>query len=88
MLHIKELESVLEVAHVDLVEALSPSGDKRYNSFLGSLDRYRKTPLFLPCNKDETSVDTALLLWNRVLSHIWLFKNIIGYIDSKLTSAL
>ncbi|MBW0556910.1 hypothetical protein O181_096625 [Austropuccinia psidii MF-1] len=33
-------------------------------------------------------MDTALLLWSRVISHTGLFKNIISDIDPKLTSAL
>ncbi|MBW0522095.1 hypothetical protein O181_061810 [Austropuccinia psidii MF-1] len=33
-------------------------------------------------------MDTALLLWSRVISHTWLFKNIISDRDPKFTSAL
>ncbi|MBW0583763.1 hypothetical protein O181_123478 [Austropuccinia psidii MF-1] len=70
------------------VKALCPSGDKSYNACLVIVDRYRSTPIFLPCHKDETAMDTALLLWNRVISHTGLFKNIISYRDPKFTSAL
>ncbi|MBW0551806.1 hypothetical protein O181_091521 [Austropuccinia psidii MF-1] len=68
--------------------ALPPSGDKSYNSCLVIVDRYSKTPIFLPCNKDDTAMDTALLLWSRVISHTGLFKNIICERDPKFTSAL
>ncbi|MBW0580573.1 hypothetical protein O181_120288, partial [Austropuccinia psidii MF-1] len=51
------------------VTALAPSGDKRYNACLFILDRYSKTPIFLPCHKDDTDMDTALLLWIRVTFH-------------------
>ncbi|MBW0488107.1 hypothetical protein O181_027822 [Austropuccinia psidii MF-1] len=33
-------------------------------------------------------MDTALLLWSRVISHILIFRNIISERDPKLTSAL
>ncbi|MBW0557955.1 hypothetical protein O181_097670 [Austropuccinia psidii MF-1] len=33
-------------------------------------------------------MNTALLIWNRVISHTGLFKNIISYRDPKFTSAL
>ncbi|MBW0510117.1 hypothetical protein O181_049832 [Austropuccinia psidii MF-1] len=33
-------------------------------------------------------MDTALLIWNRVISHTGLFKNIISDRDPKFTSAL
>ncbi|MBW0506507.1 hypothetical protein O181_046222 [Austropuccinia psidii MF-1] len=48
----------------------------------------RKTPIFLPCHKDETAMDTALLIWNRVISHTGLFKNIISDRDPKFKLAL
>ncbi|MBW0573816.1 hypothetical protein O181_113531 [Austropuccinia psidii MF-1] len=64
---------------MDWVTALPPGGGRRYNSFLVIVDRYSKTPIFLPCHKDDTAMDTALLLWSRVISHTGLFKNIITY---------
>ncbi|MBW0566950.1 hypothetical protein O181_106665 [Austropuccinia psidii MF-1] len=73
---------------MDWVTVLPPSGDKSYNSCLVIVDRYSKTPIFLPCHKDDTAMDTALLLWGRVISHTGLFKNIISDRDPKSTSAL
>ncbi|MBW0551177.1 hypothetical protein O181_090892 [Austropuccinia psidii MF-1] len=73
---------------MDWVTALPPSGDKSYNAFLVIVDRYSKTPVFLPCHKDDTAMDTALLLCSRVISHTGLFKIIISDRDPKLTSAL
>ncbi|MBW0510475.1 hypothetical protein O181_050190 [Austropuccinia psidii MF-1] len=70
------------------VTALPPSGYKVYNACLFIVERYRKTTIFLPCHKDNTAMDTALLLWSRAISHIGLFKNIISNIDTKLKSAL
>ncbi|MBW0512948.1 hypothetical protein O181_052663 [Austropuccinia psidii MF-1] len=44
-------------------------------------------PILLPFNKDYTSMDTAFLLWNRIISHTWLFKNILSDRDPKFTSS-
>ncbi|MBW0523849.1 hypothetical protein O181_063564 [Austropuccinia psidii MF-1] len=73
---------------MDWVTALPPSGDRSYTSCVVIEDRYRKTPIFLPCHKNDTAMDKALLLWNRVISHKGLFKNIISDRDPKFTSAL
>ncbi|MBW0564997.1 hypothetical protein O181_104712 [Austropuccinia psidii MF-1] len=88
MIHIQEPQSPWEVAHMDWVTDLPPIGEKCYNAFLVIVDRYSKTPIFLPCHKDDTAMDTALILWGRVISHTGLFKNIISDRDPKLTSAL
>ncbi|MBW0461322.1 hypothetical protein O181_001037 [Austropuccinia psidii MF-1] len=88
MINIKEPESPWEAVHMDWVTELPPSGHKSYNSCLVIVDRYRKTPIFLPCHKDDTAMDTALLIWSRVISQTGLFKNIISVIDPRFTSAL
>ncbi|MBW0557801.1 hypothetical protein O181_097516 [Austropuccinia psidii MF-1] len=88
MIHIQEPSIPWEVVHMDRVTALPPGGDKSYNSCLVIVDRYSKTPIFLPCHKDDTAMDTALLIWDRVISHNGLFKNIISDRDPKFTSAL
>ncbi|MBW0557384.1 hypothetical protein O181_097099 [Austropuccinia psidii MF-1] len=64
------------------------SGGSSYNACLVTVDIYSKTPIFLPRHKDDTAMDTALLLWSRVISHTGLFKNIISDRDPKFTSAL
>ncbi|MBW0511771.1 hypothetical protein O181_051486 [Austropuccinia psidii MF-1] len=66
MIHIQEPKSPWEVVHMDWVTALCPSGDKSYNACLVIVDRYSKTLIFLPCHKDDTAMDTALLLWSRL----------------------
>ncbi|MBW0584163.1 hypothetical protein O181_123878 [Austropuccinia psidii MF-1] len=88
MIHIKEPKSPWEVVHMDWVTAPPPSGEKNYNACLVIVDRCRKTTIFLPCHKDVTAMDTALLLWSRVISHTGLFGNIISDRDPKFTSAL
>ncbi|MBW0508403.1 hypothetical protein O181_048118 [Austropuccinia psidii MF-1] len=88
MIQIQEPKSPWEVVHMDWVTEIPPSGDKGYNAFLVIVDRYRKTPIFLPCHQDYTAMDTALLLWSRFIYHTGLFKNIISDRDPKFTSSL
>ncbi|MBW0541187.1 hypothetical protein O181_080902 [Austropuccinia psidii MF-1] len=88
MIHIKEPKSPWEVVHIDWVTVLPPSGDRSYNACLALVCRYSKTPIFLPCRKNETAMNKALLLWSRVTSHTGLFKNIISDRDPKFKSAL
>ncbi|MBW0470794.1 hypothetical protein O181_010509 [Austropuccinia psidii MF-1] len=73
---------------MDWVTALPQSGYKSYNACLAIVDRYSKTPIFLPCHKDDIPMDTALLLWSRVISQTGFSKNIISDRDPKFTSAL
>ncbi|MBW0529135.1 hypothetical protein O181_068850 [Austropuccinia psidii MF-1] len=44
--------------------------------------------MLLPYHKYDTCMDPDLLLWNRVICHTGLFKNIIHDIYTKLKSAL
>ncbi|MBW0499693.1 hypothetical protein O181_039408 [Austropuccinia psidii MF-1] len=73
---------------MDLVTALPPSGERSCNSCLVIVDSYSKALIFLPFHKDDTAMDIALPIWNRVISHIGFFNNIIIYRDPKFTSAL
>ncbi|MBW0502164.1 hypothetical protein O181_041879 [Austropuccinia psidii MF-1] len=70
------------------VTALPPGGYRSFNACLVLVDRYRKTPMFLPCHKDDTAMNTAIMIWNRFISHTGLVQNIISDRDSKVTSAL
>ncbi|MBW0570345.1 hypothetical protein O181_110060 [Austropuccinia psidii MF-1] len=88
MIHIQEPKSPWEVVHMEWFTALPPIGDKGHNACLVLVDTYSKTPIFLPCHKADTAMDTALLLWSRGISHTGLFKNIISERDPKFTSAL
>ncbi|MBW0550985.1 hypothetical protein O181_090700 [Austropuccinia psidii MF-1] len=49
MIHIQGIRSPWEVSHMDCITALPPSGGKGYNACLVIVDRYSKTPIFLPC---------------------------------------
>ncbi|MBW0549268.1 hypothetical protein O181_088983 [Austropuccinia psidii MF-1] len=44
--------------------------------------------MFLPFNKDDKAMDTAIMIWNKVISHTGLFQKIISDRDPKFTSAL
>ncbi|MBW0570490.1 hypothetical protein O181_110205 [Austropuccinia psidii MF-1] len=44
--------------------------------------------MFLPCHKDDTAMDTTIMIWNKVISHTGLFQNIISDRDPKFTSEL
>ncbi|MBW0525317.1 hypothetical protein O181_065032, partial [Austropuccinia psidii MF-1] len=73
---------------MDLVTALPPGGDRSYNACLVIVCRFGKTPIFLPCHKGNTAMDTAFLIWNRVVSRAGIFTKIISDRDPKFTSAL
>ncbi|MBW0523083.1 hypothetical protein O181_062798 [Austropuccinia psidii MF-1] len=69
---------------MDWITALPPGGDRSYDACLVLVDRYRKTPMFLPCHNN----DTAIMICNKVFSHTGLFQNIIGDRDQTFTAAL
>ncbi|MBW0557816.1 hypothetical protein O181_097531 [Austropuccinia psidii MF-1] len=88
MIKIQETRRPWEIVHMDWVTSLPPGGDRSYNSCLVIFDRFSKTPIFLPCHMDDTATDTALLIWNRVISWTCIFTNIISDRDPKFTSEL
>ncbi|MBW0585940.1 hypothetical protein O181_125655 [Austropuccinia psidii MF-1] len=88
MMKIEEPSRPWEVFHMDWVTGLPPGGDRRYNAFLVIVQKFSKTPILLPCHKDGTAMDTALLIWNRVVSCTGIFTSIISDRDPKFTSAL
>ncbi|MBW0560047.1 hypothetical protein O181_099762 [Austropuccinia psidii MF-1] len=88
MIQIQEPKSHWEIVRMDWVTARPPGGDRSYNACLVLVDRYSKTPMFLPCHKNDTAMDTAIMIWNKVISHRGFFQNIISDRDPKFTSAL
>ncbi|MBW0529880.1 hypothetical protein O181_069595 [Austropuccinia psidii MF-1] len=83
MIQIQEPKSLWEIVHKDWVTTLPPGGDRSYNACLVLVNRYSKTPMFLPCCKDYTAMDTAMMIWNKVISHTGLFQIIIIDRDPK-----
>ncbi|MBW0560171.1 hypothetical protein O181_099886 [Austropuccinia psidii MF-1] len=84
MIQIQEPKSPWEIVHMVWVTALPPSGDRSFNACVVLVDRYSKTPMFLPFNKDDTAMYTAIMIFNRVISHKGLFQNIIIDTDPKI----
>ncbi|MBW0482204.1 hypothetical protein O181_021919 [Austropuccinia psidii MF-1] len=74
MIKIQEPRKPWETVHMDWAAGLQPGGDRSYNACLVIVDRFSKTPIFLPCQKDEKAMDTALLIWNRVILWTGIFK--------------
>ncbi|MBW0565137.1 hypothetical protein O181_104852 [Austropuccinia psidii MF-1] len=70
------------------VTGLPPGVERGYNACQVIVERFSETPIFLPFHKDDTAMDTAILIWNRVVSWTGIFTNIISNTDPKFTSAL
>ncbi|MBW0588634.1 hypothetical protein O181_128349 [Austropuccinia psidii MF-1] len=73
---------------MDWLTASPPGRDRSYNACLVLVDRYSKNPMLLPCHKYDTAMDTAIMIWNKVISHTGLFQNIISDKDPNFTSEL
>ncbi|MBW0491167.1 hypothetical protein O181_030882 [Austropuccinia psidii MF-1] len=69
MIQIQEPKYPWEIVHMDWITALPPGGDISYTACLVLVDRYSKTPMFLPCHKAERAIDTAIMRWNKAISH-------------------
>ncbi|MBW0527392.1 hypothetical protein O181_067107 [Austropuccinia psidii MF-1] len=72
-----------EIVHMDWVTALPPGGYRSYNAYLVLVYRYSKPPIFLQFHNDDTAMDTAIILWNKLISHTGFvrcgFENLIKY---------
>ncbi|MBW0591748.1 hypothetical protein O181_131463 [Austropuccinia psidii MF-1] len=88
MMKIQEPSRPWEIVNMDWVAGLPPGGDRIYNAFLVTVDRFSKTPIFLPFHKDDIAMNTALLMWKRVVSWTGIFTNIISDRDAELNLAL
>ncbi|MBW0572814.1 hypothetical protein O181_112529 [Austropuccinia psidii MF-1] len=84
--HIEEPKRPWETINMDLVTGLVPGGKENFNSCLIIVDRIRKSMRCLPCHKEDTAIDTALLFWNNIISTCGVPKIIISYRDPKFTS--
>ncbi|MBW0523653.1 hypothetical protein O181_063368 [Austropuccinia psidii MF-1] len=65
MIQVQEPKSPWEIVHMDWLTALPPGGGRSYNECLLLVDRNSKTPMFLQFCKDDTSMDTAIMIWNK-----------------------
>ncbi|MBW0499587.1 hypothetical protein O181_039302 [Austropuccinia psidii MF-1] len=53
---------------MDWVTDLPPGGERSYNACLVLVKRYSKNKMFLPCHKDDTAMDRAIMLFGTNLS--------------------
>ncbi|MBW0498024.1 hypothetical protein O181_037739 [Austropuccinia psidii MF-1] len=71
---------------MDWVTGLVPGGKEKFNAFLIIVYRFRKSVRCLPCHKEDTAMDTALLFWNNIISTCGVPKVIISDRDPKFKS--
>ncbi|MBW0567884.1 hypothetical protein O181_107599 [Austropuccinia psidii MF-1] len=71
---------------MDWVTGLVPGGKENYNACLIIVDRFRKSMRCLPCHKEDTAMDTALLFCNKIISNYGVLKIIISDRDLNFTS--
>ncbi|MBW0574808.1 hypothetical protein O181_114523 [Austropuccinia psidii MF-1] len=62
MINIQKPRRPWEIVYMEWVTGLPPGGDASSDAFLVIFDRFSKTLIFLPCHKDDTAMDTALLI--------------------------
>ncbi|MBW0520470.1 hypothetical protein O181_060185 [Austropuccinia psidii MF-1] len=68
------------------VTGIVPEGKESFNYYLVIVHRYSKGVRCLPCNKEDTAMDTALLFWYNIISTCGIPKNIISDRDPKFIS--
>ncbi|MBW0540747.1 hypothetical protein O181_080462 [Austropuccinia psidii MF-1] len=71
---------------MDWVTGLVPGGNKNFNACRVIADRYSMIVWCLPCHREDTAMDKALLLWNNIISTCGVPKVIISDRDPKFTS--
>ncbi|MBW0500740.1 hypothetical protein O181_040455 [Austropuccinia psidii MF-1] len=84
--HIEEPKHPWETINIDGVTGLVPGSKKNVNSCLIIIDSFRKCLRCLPCHKEDTEMDTALLYFNKIISNSGIPKIIISDRDPKFTS--
>ncbi|MBW0515267.1 hypothetical protein O181_054982 [Austropuccinia psidii MF-1] len=68
---------------MDWVTGLVSGGKENFNAFLIIFDRFSKSVRCLPCHKDDTAMDTALLFLNNIISTCGVPQIIISDRDPK-----
>ncbi|POV94569.1 hypothetical protein PSHT_16136 [Puccinia striiformis] len=75
-----------DIINMDWVTSLAPGGSCSHNACLVVVDRFSKAPIFVPCFKEDSAMDTAILFWNRVMPRTGIPRIIISDRDPKFTS--
>ncbi|MBW0507767.1 hypothetical protein O181_047482 [Austropuccinia psidii MF-1] len=70
---------------MDWVTGLVPGGKENFNACFIIVDRFSKSVRCLPCHKEDTAMDTALLFWNNIISTCGVPKIIISDREPKFT---
>ncbi|MBW0484598.1 hypothetical protein O181_024313 [Austropuccinia psidii MF-1] len=81
--HIEETKNLCETIKMDWVTGLVPGGKENFNAFLIIVDRFSKSVRCIPCHKEDTAMDTALLFWNKIISTCGVPKIIMSDRDPK-----
>ncbi|MBW0501830.1 hypothetical protein O181_041545 [Austropuccinia psidii MF-1] len=68
---------------MEWVTGLVPGSKENYNSCLIIVDRFSKIMRCLPCHKEDTAMDTAMLFWNNIISSYGVPKIIISDMNPK-----
>ncbi|MBW0477562.1 hypothetical protein O181_017277 [Austropuccinia psidii MF-1] len=84
--HIEEPKHPWETINMDWVTGHVPGGKENCNACLIIADRFSKSIRCLRCHKEETTMDTALVFWNNIMSTCGVPKIIINDRDPKFTS--
>ncbi|MBW0475118.1 hypothetical protein O181_014833 [Austropuccinia psidii MF-1] len=84
--HIEEPKNPWESINMDWVTGLVPGGRENFNSFMIIVDRFSKRIGSLPCHKEDTGMNKALLFWNKIISTCRGPKIIISDRDPKFKS--
>ncbi|MBW0547417.1 hypothetical protein O181_087132 [Austropuccinia psidii MF-1] len=71
---------------MDWVTGNVPGGKESFNALLVIVYRYSKSVRCLPCHKEDTAINTALLFWNNIISTFGVPKIIISDRDPKFKS--
>ncbi|MBW0490119.1 hypothetical protein O181_029834 [Austropuccinia psidii MF-1] len=81
--HKEEPKNPWETINIDWVTGPVPGGKENFNSCLIIADRFSKSMRCLPGHKEDTAMNTALLLWNNIISTCGVPKIIISDRDPK-----
>ncbi|MBW0511529.1 hypothetical protein O181_051244 [Austropuccinia psidii MF-1] len=86
--HIEDPKHPWETINMGWATGLVPGGKENYNACLIIVDKFSKSMRCLPCHKEDTAMDTALLFWNNMISTCGVPKIIISDRDPKYTSEI
>ncbi|MBW0557696.1 hypothetical protein O181_097411 [Austropuccinia psidii MF-1] len=84
--HKEEPKHSWETINMAWVKGLVLGGKENVNACLVIVDRYSKSVRCLPCHKEDTATDIALLFWNNIIATCGVAKIIISDRDPKFTS--